>query len=111
MDNEPVHRFVTNGNINQFMSLLEQADGDKDRSLYQRLLVAEVDRFAQDEERQDSIQRCLDVVQSKIALQTTLMEIMRERGSDMVQAESLMCNLLIIRGTLTNTLSRQTPDI
>jgi hypothetical protein len=70
-------RFVTNDNIDRFAVMLERAADAKARSLYQRLLVAEEDRFAEAEYRIEATDRCLADVRAKINRQTKLMEEMR----------------------------------
>ena len=98
----PYTRFVTNNNVDHFIALLEMAENDEDRSRFQKLLVAEEDRFAEIEHRRDALDRCLAMASVKISRQSELMDEMRARGHDLKQAEGLMANLLLVQATLTD---------
>ncbi len=95
-------RFVTDHNVDRFMNLLEQAGNESDRSLFKRLLVAEVDRYALEEHRRDALHRTIAVCNTKIERQSKLLDQLRAKGNgvDLTQAEALLNNLLLIRQTL-----------
>lgn len=106
---EMFKRSVTDNNVDRFISLLELADSDGDRARFQKMLVAEEDRYGQFEllaQRNEALDRCLATCQAKIERQTELMVEMGARGLDLMQAECLMINLVTIRDTLNRFRSK-----
>ncbi len=102
----PHTRMVTDHNVDRFLDHLERAKTDADRSRFQRLLAAEVDRFAQEQHRLDAIARCLNATLAKLTGHAKLCERMRDNGEDMTEADALMSNLHVIHSTLMLVKSR-----
>lgn len=96
----PHTRMITEDNINRFINFLEEARSDSERSLYQRLVVAELERFAEEQHRLDAIDRNLGPVRARIDGHRKRSDKMREDGKDMAEADIVLSNLHIIHSTL-----------
>lgn len=91
--------FVTTNNVDRFARLLERAETDERRSLLQRLLITEANRFAQDACKQSAIDRHLAEVRGAIARYRKLNDGLRENGRAMGEADRLTINLHVIHST------------
>jgi hypothetical protein len=93
-------RSITNDNIDRFMELLRRSECDQDRSLYQRLLIAEADRFSEAEHRREAVDRCLITARELLQDHMKRGNEMRDRGINMTQADAQLNNLHALHSTL-----------